>query len=224
LTGGVLREQGIAVAARSYQAWTTRAASARTPHDAVILDTFKSLSVREVKWRRRPEILYGSRKMTSWLARVEFPDVSKHAIDLLMRVEGLNALTRGRKRKSPTGHGKQSERAAGHLNRDFSALAPNHSWVTDFIYVATWARFIYVALAIDLFSKAVVGWSVSTIKDAQFVEGCLKVAMSRRDNAAAETGMGLDQNEAIAKGPPSNSWPLRGLTEAKELTFDWLYW
>jgi sulfite reductase beta subunit-like hemoprotein len=37
------------------------------------------------------------------------------------------------------------------LKRNFSTSAPNRAWVTDFTYVATWAGFVYVAFAIDLF-------------------------------------------------------------------------
>ncbi|MGH9156677.1 MAG: DDE-type integrase/transposase/recombinase, partial [Acidimicrobiales bacterium] len=54
--------------------------------------------------------------------------------------------------------------------------------MTDFTYVATWAGFVYVAFAIDLFSRAIVGWSIATVKDVAFVEACLKMAIWRRDH------------------------------------------
>ena len=54
--------------------------------------------------------------------------------------------------------------------------------MTDFTYVATYAGFMHVAFAIDLFSRAIVGWQVSTIKDTPFVEACLKMALWRRDH------------------------------------------
>ncbi|MGV8885520.1 MAG: IS3 family transposase [Microbacteriaceae bacterium] len=191
LTCGVLREQGVKATARSYRAWRTREAAVRTRSDAVILDTLMALRVRDVKGRRRPEILYGRRKVTAWLARGSFPDVSMHTVDRLMRSEGMNGLVRGRKPKSSGHLGKQSERAADHLNRDFSAPSPNHSWVTDFTYVATWAGFVYVAFAIDLYSRAIVGWSVSTAKDTPFVEECLKMALWRRDHAGHPVAAGM---------------------------------
>ena len=34
----------------------------------------------------------------------------------------------------------------------------------------TWAGFCYVAFAIDLYSRAIVGWSADTVKDTAFVE------------------------------------------------------
>jgi len=57
----------------------------------------------------------------------------------------------------------------------------DRAWVTDFTYVATWAGFVYVAFAIDLFSRSIVGWSIATVKDVAFVEACLKMALWRRD-------------------------------------------
>ena len=81
-----------------------------------------------------------------------------------MRDEGMNGLVRGRKVRT-TISGKDGRRAADLLNRQFRTGAPNRAWVTDFTYVASWAGFVYVAFAIDLFSRAIVGWSASTSKE-----------------------------------------------------------
>jgi len=48
--------------------------------------------------------------------------------------------------------------------------------------VPTWSGFVYVAFAIDLYSRAIVGWSASTCKDVTFVEQCLHMALWRRDH------------------------------------------
>ncbi|NYJ18532.1 transposase InsO family protein [Leifsonia psychrotolerans] len=191
LTCGVLREQGVAVTSRSYRAWKTRAAAARTRNDAALIDIFKTLRVRDAKGRQQPEVLYGRRKMTAWLARSGFSDVSKHTVDRLMRLEGMNGLVRGRKPRTSTSSGKDSARAPDLLKRNFTAPRPNHSWVTDFTYVPTWGGFVYIAFAIDLFSRAIVGWQASTVKDTPFVEECLKMALWRRDHAghAVKPGM-----------------------------------
>jgi len=77
-TCDALREQGITVAPRSYRAWKTRAPAARAYSDATIVDVLRGLRKHDAKGRRQPEILYGRRKMTAWLARNGFPQVSKH--------------------------------------------------------------------------------------------------------------------------------------------------
>lgn len=178
---GVLREQGVQVAPRSYRAWKTRQAAIRTRTDAIILDRLRALKIRDVKGRQPPEVLYGRRKMTAWLTRTGLPNVSKHSVDRLMRLEGMNGLVRGRRTRT-TIQGRDGRRAGDLLNRDFTAVAPNTVWVTDFTYVATWSGFVYVAFAIDLFSRTIVGWSISTVKDTTFVEVCLQMALWRRDH------------------------------------------
>lgn len=109
-TGEALREQGVRVAPRSYRAWKTRRASERTRSDALIIDKLRSLRQVDAKGRQKPEILYGRRKMTAWLARNGFVGVSKHTVDWLMRLEGMNGLVRGRKIRTtiPAKDGKRA--------------------------------------------------------------------------------------------------------------------
>src|SRR5712691_8431864 len=51
--------------------------------------------------------------------------------------------------------------AANVLDRTFAAPAPNRKWIADFTYVWTVEGWLYVAVVIDLFSRRVVGWSMS---------------------------------------------------------------
>jgi len=57
--------------------------------------------------------------------------------------------------------------------------------------VATWAGFCYVAFAIDLYSRAIVGWSASMVKNVAFVEDCLKMALWRRDHTGRPVPDGM---------------------------------
>ena len=169
------------VAPRTYRAWKTSEACARDRSDAALLDMLLHVRTGN-KGRPLPEVLYGRRKMTAWLARNGFPDVSKHTVDRLMRDEGMNGLVRGRAAKTTLPAKTGGVRAGDLLNRVFTSPRPNHAWVTDFTYVRTWCGFVYVAFAIDLFSRAIVGWSASTTKDVTFVEQCLQMALWRRDH------------------------------------------
>jgi len=191
----VLRTQGLQVAPRSYRAWRTRPASARALEDAEICDRLLALRTAGPAGRPAPETLYGRRKMTAWLNRTMAaegrPPVSKHTVHRLMADLGMNGLVRGRKTRTTMPGGKDARRAGDLLNRQFSAPRPNHAWVTDFTYVPTWSGFVYVALAIDLYSRAIVGWSASTIKDVAFVEDCLAMALWRRDQAGRPVRPGM---------------------------------
>lgn len=190
MTCQALREQGLEVAPRSYRAWKKRPPSSRTVDDAAIVDLLRSLRQPDHKGHPKPEVLYGRRKMTAWLARNGFPDISKHTVDRLMRLEGMNGLVRGRRTRT-TIPGKDGRRAKDLLNRDFTAPHPNHTWVTDFTYVPTWSGFVYIAFAIDLYSRAIVGWAASTMKDTGFVEACLRMALWRRDHTGHPVPPGM---------------------------------
>jgi len=180
----VLREQGLAVTPRSYRSW--RAATGvpdRVLSDAAVIDVLKGLRTGGPEGGPLPEVLYGRRKMTRWLARNGFPDIGKRTVDRLMRGEEMFGVIRGAQTRTTIGAKADAEkvRAADLLKRNFHTDTPNRAWVTDFTYVATWAGFVYVAFAIDLFSRSIVGWSTATVKDVAFIEACLKMALWRRD-------------------------------------------
>ncbi|MFE6848831.1 DDE-type integrase/transposase/recombinase [Streptomyces sp. NPDC057686] len=75
----------------------------------------------------------------------------------------------------------QAERAPDLLDRDFVADAPNRRSVADFIHIKTWAAVIYVAFAVDTFSRPIVGWSAATVKETVFVLDTLETAIWQHD-------------------------------------------
>ena len=66
------------------------------------------------------------------------------------------------------------------LDRQFNADGPNQKWVADFTYIWTAEGWLYVAAVIDLFSRRVVGWSMSSTMTAQLVTDALIMAIWRR--------------------------------------------
>ncbi|MBB3359857.1 transposase InsO family protein [Novosphingobium sp. BK486] len=95
-----------------------------------------------------------------------------------MRQQGLRA--RPRRRGLPKDHGEKSVVAANVLDRQFVADAPNQKWVADFTYIWTAEGWLYVAAVIDLFSRRVVGWSMSATMTAQLVADAMMMAIWRR--------------------------------------------
>jgi putative transposase len=73
---------------------------------------------------------------------------------------------RRRRRPPDLGERPATAVAANVLNRTFEASAPNRKWIADFIYVWTTEGWLYVAVVIDLFSRRVVGWSMSAAMTA----------------------------------------------------------
>ena len=164
----VLREQGVKVAACTYRAWRQGRVSARTVTDALVLD-----AVRDAAWRvevlpdgttrRRmtPEGLYGRKKMTARIRRTAIAGASRGGVDRAMRALGLQGITRAKAIRT-TIPSKDGVRAGDLLNRDFTAPRPDHTWVTDFTYVRTWAGWVYVAFILDVFSQRIVAWHAQT--------------------------------------------------------------
>ena len=95
-----------------------------------------------------------------------------------MRVHGLKA--RPRRPGLPKDDGLRSGIADNILDRQFTAEAPNKRWIADFTYIWTAEGWLYVAVVIDLFSRPVVGWSMSDTMTAQLVTDALMMAIWRR--------------------------------------------
>jgi putative transposase len=99
-----------------------------------------------------------------------------------MRAQGLSGAVRGKKVVT-TISDKNLERAPDLLKRNFVAAAPNRVWVTDFTYVQSWAGTVYVAFAVDTFSRRIVGWAAATNKRTQFVLDALDMGLWQRERA-----------------------------------------
>ena len=71
-----------------------------------------------------------------------------------------------------------------HLERDFQADRPNTKWVTDITYIRTGEHYLYLCVVLDLYSRVVVGWSMSHRQDRQLVlQAVLMVFWQREDRS-----------------------------------------
>jgi len=66
------------------------------------------------------------------------------------------------------------------LQQDFSATAPNQKWVGDITYLWTEEGWLYLAVILDLFSRQVIGWSMSERMTADLACEALRMAIFRR--------------------------------------------
>jgi putative transposase len=103
-----------------------------------------------------------------------------HRVERLMRSQALRA--RPRRRGLPPDKGERAKDAVATnvLNRQFAATAPNQKWIADFTYIWTAEGWLYVAAVVDLFSRRVVGWSMSATMAAQLITDALVMAIWRR--------------------------------------------
>jgi putative transposase len=96
----------------------------------------------------------------------------------LMREAGLKAQVGYRKPRQR--NGTPQVVVPNRLNRQFTTAQPNESWVTDITYIKTHEGWLYLAVALDLFSSKVVGWSMHTRITKELVLDTLLMAVWRR--------------------------------------------
>jgi putative transposase len=164
--------EALGVSRGGFYAWLTRPRSQRSRSD-------EELGARVRASFLGSDRTYGARRVWHDLLAEGFL-CGLHRIERLMKAQALRA--RPRRRRFPRDMGARTTDAVGLnvLDRGFDAPAPNRKWVADFTYIWTAEGWLYVAAVIDLFSRRVVGWSMSAAMTAQMVTDALIMAIWRR--------------------------------------------
>jgi len=121
---------------------------------------------------------YGSPKITREL-QDRGHRVSKNRVARRMRDAGLRSKVR-RKYRVTTDSKHQFPVAPNLLARDFTAEVPDKVWVSDITYLATRTGWLYLTVIIDLFSRMVIGWALSSSLSHEMVVAALKRAVRKR--------------------------------------------
>ncbi|MFF4696461.1 IS3 family transposase [Streptomyces chattanoogensis] len=178
----VLTSHGLKIATSTYCAARSRAPSARPVRDAELKAQISRVHADNFS-------VYGVRKVWRQLHRKGIP-VARCTVARLMGDLGLEGARRGKKIRTTVRDDGQ-DRAGDLLRRDFTTSRPNQRWVADFTYVASWSGIVYVAFVVDVFSRAIVGWSAATSKCTKLVLDALDMALWHRDRAGTPAGPGL---------------------------------
>ena len=101
-----------------------------------------------------------------------------------MRELGLQGKRKGIIRKKITNSNHALEIAQNKLERQFKAEKPNQKWVADLTYIPTLEGWLFLAVVLDLFSRKIVGWSMSDSLETQVVLDALEMARSSRNPRA----------------------------------------
>ena len=120
---------------------------------------------------------YGSRRLSAAL-KAKGLDVGRYQARRLMQEAGISAIYPKKRHRYPAG--EVSRVADNHLNREFTASAPNQKWVGDITYLWTATGWMYLAVVLDLFSRKVVGWQLSDSPDTTLVLAALNQAVTLR--------------------------------------------
>ncbi len=159
------------VSRQGYYAYASRPPSSRVVGDAelcvVIRDVF-----------RESRETYGSPRVIKALRRRGLR-VGKRRVERAMRGLGLRPKRQFRRVRTTVANSAHPV-APNELARDFTAQRPNERWVTDITYVWTDEGWAYLAVILDLFSRAVVGWALDADLSTKLPLAALDAAVKRR--------------------------------------------
>jgi putative transposase len=167
----------LGVSRGGFYAWLTRPRSRRSRND-------EELGAKVRASFLASDRTYGARRVWHDLIS-EGVSCGLHRIERLMRQLGLKARPRRRRLPPDMGERQAGAIASNMLDRSFEAPAPNRKWIADFTYIWTAEGWLYVAAVVDLFSRRVVGWSMSATMTAQLVTDALVMAIWRRGKPRA---------------------------------------
>lgn len=160
----------LAVSTSGFYAWTTRAPSRRAHDDA-------TLTQAVVQVHRRARSIYGSPRVHRALARLGV-HVGRKRVARLMRREGL--VGRKRRRFRNTTDSKHGDPIAPNLlGRNFTSEEPGRVMVGDTTAIETRQGWLYLAILLDLCTRAIVGWAMGETNDTALVTRALKMALPR---------------------------------------------
>jgi putative transposase len=162
----------LGVSRGGFYAWLTRPRSARSRSDEELSAKVRASFVASDR-------TYGARRVWHDML-ADGVSCSLHRVERLMRQQALRARPRRRRLPPDTGERSTNAISSNVLDRTFQAPAANRKWVADFTYIWTAEGWLYVAAVVDLFSRRVVGWSMSATMTAQMVTDALVMAIWRR--------------------------------------------
>jgi putative transposase len=159
------------VSRAGFYAWGSRPAAPRTRQNRAL-----AVVVASIYTNNRG--CYGSPRVQVEL-RERGHCIGRKRVARLMREQGLSARHKHRYRRT-TDSRHNFPVSANLLARRFAMMRPNAAWVTDITYIYTSEGWLYLAVILDLFSRRIVGWSMSERIDRQLAVDCLQMALAHR--------------------------------------------
>ena len=160
------------VSRSGYYAWLQRKPSQRAEQRQALDNRVKALFDRH-KYR------YGAKRIQQQIQQDDQQHYNLKTVAASLQRQGLVAKA-ARKFKATTNSQHNLPVFDNLLNQDFSATAPNQKWVSDITYLWTEAGWLYLAVILDLYSRQVIGWSMSERMTAGLVCDALQMAVFKR--------------------------------------------
>jgi putative transposase len=172
--------RALGVSRSGYYAWRSRAPSAAEVRRAEL-----TVEVQEIHAQAQGR--YGSPRIHAELV-ARGTTCCVNMVARVMREAGIAAKTK-RKFRQTTDSSHALPVAENLLDRQFDPEEPSASWVADITYIPTREGWLYLAVVEDLFSRMVVGWSMSETMTSRLVVDALEMALARRLKGSSPSGL-----------------------------------
>ena len=156
---------------RGLRAWKHRPVSHRQRRDMVLLAHIRDQ-------HKASQGSYGRPRMTEELNELGLR-VGHRRVGRLMRQNAI-CVVRTRKFKATTDSDHTFNIAPNLLQQDFAASQPNQKWAGDITYVWTREGWVYMAVILDLHSRRVIGWAISSRMKKDLAIRALNMAIALR--------------------------------------------
>ena len=163
------------ISTSAYYEWLKQPVSTHAQEDQRLAEKIK------VSYNERRGT-YGARRIREDLLD-QGEGVSRTRVNRLMKAQNLKSKVK-RRFKATTDSSHSMPVFPNHLERQFDVSAADQVYVGDITYIPTQEGWLYLAVLIDLYSRAVVGWAMADHMKAALVNNALLMAILKRRTRA----------------------------------------
>lgn len=161
------------VSRSGYYSWLTRPESKRSIENKKLLEEIKMI-------HKESRQVYGSPRIHAKLVMQGWNCCQKRVARLM---KDNNIRSKAVKKYKATTNSKHSNPVADNLlSRKFTVHTPDKVWVSDITYIYTDEGWLYLCVIVDLFSRKIIGWSMSNKIDTDLVIKAFLMAKLNRNN------------------------------------------
>jgi transposase InsO family protein len=162
----------LAVSRSGYYAWRKRPVNEFSQRREELASHIQAIHARKY------HDVYGAPRLQAELADQGCP-CNRKTVAKCMKEAGIKAATVKKFRVTTTDSNHPHPVAENIVNRDFAPSDKNQTWTADITYIPTDEGWLYLAAVEDLYSRKIVGWSMSDRIDSRLVVDALQMAVQR---------------------------------------------
>ena len=159
------------VSRSGFYAWRVREPSATQMRQKSLTETIREIHTQSDR-------NYGAPRVYRELLK-QGHAVNQKTVEKYMRDADIRSKTHRKFRVSTTDSNHSHPIAPNIVNRNFAPSAKNETWTADITYIPTDEGWLYLAVVEDLFTRKIVGWSMSGSMESRLVVDALEMAVQR---------------------------------------------